>query len=171
MINYSYFGESEPAPPHLERLIQVFENEQEFISSEFHEGQKKLDVLHELSQGLQAIGFKVRTSPRKSSELAITNSRDNNDASPVIVDVDAFQDTTRTALIVLAGRGVMNNEFHKSILLGSLVENFDFFVIAIRNFYHATKSYDYEEMLVLTRSLILTKRIWPQKIGLLLIGY
>jgi hypothetical protein len=171
MINCLYFGDSELVPPHLGKLLQVFENEEEFISSEFHEGQKKLDVLHELSRGLEEIGFRVRNSPRKSSDLAITNPKMSSDASQIVIDVDAFQESSRTALIVLAGRGVMNNEFHKSILLGSIVDNFDFFVVGIRNFYHATKSYDYEEMAALTKALISTERIWPERIGLLLIGY
>ncbi len=167
MINSFSTANVLPVQTQIARLLGLFEQEYEFIGSEFHPGQKKLDVLAELSDGLLQMGFVVRQGARKPKNLGLELGSSGN----LVLDVDAFHPDYAIALIVLAGRGVMNNEFHRAVLLATMSTTLTVLVVAIRNYYKPTNSHDYEEMVTLIKSLKDVGNVLPANLELLLVGY
>ena len=128
-------------PAAARSVIACFDRHYDQISSVNH--QLKVDaVLDVLRHDLTSFGFSVRSGRGRSEQIMLPVraglSRKALDEFPV----DAFSKEGRAALMVSAGRGVLNNDFLKHLLVASMLSDVRCACIAVRQVYSSPREYD-----------------------------
>lgn len=127
-------------PTVLSAVEELFRKHHAEVSSDSHD-LKSLDVLKILQPGLGELGFQSHIRPDVKSKKSIELPADDP-SSALICKFDAFHKQQGVALMVHAGRGVINNDFLKSVLHASLAKDVSYLVLAVRNTYRKSNNYD-----------------------------
>lgn len=168
MINWQYYPKSDGVPSHLRDVVEVFEKQQNAISSDDNTLNSN-DVLEFLRNGLEVIGFQVEKSKSKVDKIHVPVLFGRNGKLEKSFDADAFSQSQKTVIEVEAGRAVSNYQFLKDLFQACMMHEVDYLVIAVRNVYLNKK--DFEKVISFFDTLYASNRIALPLQGILIVGY
>lgn len=171
MINWMYFPQNKEIEPHLKNVVDVFKQNQNSIDSYAHAetNLKSDEVLTQVSDGLEKIGFLVEKSKKLDDKIRIPVLFGKNGEVNLAFEVDAFSEETGTVIEIEAGRGVCNYQFLKDFYEACMMQGVKYFCVAIKNKYR--ESNDFEKVCKFFQALYLSKKIEIPLKGILIIGY
>ncbi len=171
MINWQYYPKSDQAPQFVIDLVRVFENNAASITSpDTGKGLESNQVLAALRNDLKVLGYRVEEGKKKSQKIKIPVLFGRNGRLEKSFDADAVHDRNMIVLEVEAGRGYLNNQFLKDLFQACMMQDIEYFAIAVRNLYLG-KSQDFEEVISFFDSLYASGRLKLPLKGVLVIGY
>ena len=168
MIRWLYFPNSTKLPEHLKKVISAFEiNEFQITSDDY--SLKSDEVLALLSAELLGSGFLVEKSKAKSDLIRVPVLYGENGKEALSFEVDAYDPTTQTVIEVEAGRGFTNYQFLKDFFECCMMQDVDYFCVAIRKDYRGHK--DFDSVCKFFETLFASRRMNLPIKGILVIGY
>ena len=165
MLNYQFFPKTKQMPRHLQQVVKVFENIYASIDSE-HKSLKSNEVLAIVAPQLNEIFFNVECQGNKI-RVPVLFGRNGTVAKSF--EADAYQNDTKTVIEVEAGRALTNHQFLKDLFEACMMNEAEYLVIAVRNFYRSSPDFDKIEQFFDT--LYQSERLQLPLSGILLIGY
>ena len=168
MINWQYYPKSDKLPAHLDKVIKVFEKNEQFIKSSDHKLSSN-DVLKCLRKDLVNIGYKVEKGKLAEDKIKIPVLFGKNGKLEKSFEADGFDAQHKTILEVEAGRAVTNYQFLKDLFQACMMYNTDYLITAIRNIYRS--SADFDKVYAFYDTLYASKRLNLPLKGILIIGY
>lgn len=150
-----------------DKVLETFRAHELDISSVYHELSAN-EVLACVSNSLMEHGFETATTGNTRAKQAITLEADDPTNAPV-AKFDAYHRIYKVALNVLAGQGLVNNTYLKSLILGSLAPEVRHMVIAVRLTYK--KSEDFRKVSEFLDVLMNSENTRLDLDSLTLIGY
>ena len=168
MIRWTYYPNSTKLPTHLEDVIAVFENNENIITSDAN-SLKSDEVLACVSSALESVGYRVEKSKTKCDLIRIPVLYGENGIETLAFEVDAYNDAMRTVVEIEAGRAYTNYQFLKDFFECCMMQNADYFCVAVRKVYHKHK--DYESVCDFFSALFASGRMSLPLKGILVIGY
>lgn len=176
MLNFQYYPKNNMVTDSLNKVIKVFDNNYDKISSANNNKLKSNEVLSVCKQGLKDIGYQVESKEDGRIQVPVLFGRNNT--LEKAFRADAYNEHEKTVIEVEAGRGVMNNQFLKDLFQACMMQEVDYLVIAVRNEYktktktHSERvSYDFEEVCKFFDALYSSDRLRLPLKGILIIGY
>ena len=172
MINWMYFPQNNGVKNHLKKVIEVFELHEQEIDSYVHNLQNNLtsdEVLAIVCHDLEKIDYIVEKSKKANDLIRVPVLYGVNGAVELAFEVDAYSENNRTVIEVEAGRAVTNYQFLKDFYECCMMQNVDYFVVAVKNVYRSSK--DFEKVCAFFRSLYVSNRVEVPLKGVLVIGY
>jgi hypothetical protein len=170
-ILWQHFPKHSACPEGLRLVTQCFESVQDEISSlnEKNIGQVSNAVLKKVRPGLEKIGFKVESSKTKEGKITIPVLFKENGQIDVKFEADAYHPKEKIVLEVEAGRGVTNYQFLKDLFQACVMQDVDFFAVAIRQDYLGNN--DYKKVVGFFDTIFASNRLTLPLKGILIIGY
>ena len=169
MINWVFFPKSNKPTKLAKDIVKVFNDNFDKINSSKHQ-LKSNDVLSNISEGLEKIGFQVEKGKKKEEKIFVPVLFGQNGIVEKYFEADAFFDEKGFVLEVEAGRGFTNNQFLKDLFQACMMHNIDYLGIAVRMIYRE-KNKDYEKIVQFFDTLFASNRLQLPLKGILIIGY
>lgn len=172
MINWMFFPQTNEISTHLTEIVKAFKNKSEEIDSEKHLGNENLEsnkVLEILEPQLTKIGYEVEKSKKAEDKIKMPVLFGKNGKVELNFEVDAFSEQFKTVIEVEAGRAVCNYQFLKDFYESCMMNNVEYFVVAVKNIYR--NSNDFEKVCDFFRALYSSNRMTIPLKGILVIGY
>lgn len=168
MINWMYYPKTRGGDALSSEVVKVFVEVQEKINSENHTLHSN-QVLAELSEGFEKLGFVVEKGKRVDEKIHVPVLFGLNGQAQLAFDADAYHSQKKYVIEVEAGRAVVNYQFLKDFFEACSMHDTEYLCIAVRNVYRGKKDFEivcnFFDMLYSTNRLVL-----PLK-GILIIGY
>lgn len=140
-----------------------------------HTGLSSDQVLAELREGLEALGFEVEKGKSANDKVRRTVLYGENGQPEVNYDIDAFNDYIGAALEVEAGRGAANNADYRDIVRTALILDARYLILLQPYAYRSSASAPPKHAYVGTRSqldaIYQSRRLVLPFEGMLLVGY
>lgn len=168
MIRWIYFPNSTKLPDHLRTVISAFENNEDRITSDTHQ-LKSDDVLSILAADLESGGYLVERSKAKSDLIRVPVLYGENGKETLSFEVDAYDPTNGTVIEIEAGRGFTNYQFLKDFFECCMMQNIEYFCVAIRKDYRGHK--DFDSVCSFFAALFASQRMVLPLKGILVVGY
>ena len=169
MINWVFFPKSNKPTKLAKDIVKVFNDNFDKINSSKHQ-LKSNDVLSNISEGLEKIGFQVEKGKKKEEKIFVPVLFGQNGIVEKYFEADAFFDEKGFVLEVEAGRGFTNNQFLKDLFQACMMHNIEYLGIAVRMI-HREKNKDYEKIVQFFDTLFASNRLQLPLKGILIIGY
>lgn len=167
-IQYQYFPKSSSLPEDLNKVVVVFQNNEEEIASSKHQRSSN-EVLHFLSDDIAALGYQVETGKKDKDKIKVPVLFGRNGSLEKYFEADCYNKHARVVIEVEAGRAVVNYQFLKDIFEASVMYDVDYLVMAVRNLYR--KKRDFEIVTKFLDTLYASNRLKLPLKGILVIGY
>ena len=161
-------SKSDKIPQHLLAVNTVFENHMEAINSSDNSLVSD-EVLQQVRVDLEGIGFEVETGKKKAELIQVPVLFGLNGSIEKSFNADAYNPNTGTVLEVEAGRAVANNQFLKDLFQACMMQNVNYLIIAVRNYYRGYD--DFAKILLFFDTLYASGRLQLPLTGILIIGY
>ena len=179
MINWIYFPQNRIIETHLQKIIKVFENNQEIIASEQTMNLKSDEVLAVIASDLEDVGYQVEKSKKSMDLIRVPVLFGRNGKINLAFEVDAYSKESQTVIEVEAGRGVANYQFLKDYYESCMMQDVKYFCVAVKNEYKTKEkktgkvkiSYDFEKVCSFFETLYLSGKVITPLEGVLVIGY
>ena len=168
MIRWTYYPNSTKLPAHLEKVVDVFRSKEDGITSDTNTLPSNA-VLSCVSDGLEAVGYSVEKSKAKKDLIRVPILYGENGVETLAFEVDAYNHTERTVIEVEAGRGFTNYQFLKDFFECCMMQDVDYFCVAVRKVYR--KHQDYACICGFFSALFASGRMSLPLKGILVIGY
>lgn len=168
MTRWMYYPNSHKVPTHLADLIDVFKKNNDLIDSDTHE-LKSDEVLSTLCADMEALGFVVEKSKAKADIVRMPVLYGENGKETLAFEVDAFDPVNNTVVEIEAGRAYTNYQFLKDFFECCMMQNADYFCVAVRNIYKGHK--DFDSVCNFFSALFASRRMTLPLKGILVIGY
>ena len=170
-ILWQHFPKHSPCPEGLRLVTECFKDVQEDISSlnDVNIGQESNAVLKKVRDGLVQIGFNVESSKTKEGKISIPVLFKENGQVDVKFEADAYHPGEKIVLEVEAGRGVTNYQFLKDLFQACVMQDVDYFAVAIRQDYRGNN--DYKKVVGFFDTIFASNRLTLPLKGILIIGY
>lgn len=168
MINWQYFPKRKEIPLHLKEIIQIFNLNEKFISSDdlfLHSN----EVLEKLTLSLIELNYRVEISKRTVDKIKVPVLFGLNGKLEKYFDADAYSEEFKTVVEVEAGRAVTNYQFLKDLFQACMMHEVDYLVIAVRKSY--AKNQDFQTVITFFETLYASGRLTLPLEGILIIGY
>ena len=165
MLNYQFFPKTKQIPEHLQQVVTAFENIYTSINSE-HTNLKSNEVLAVVASQLSKISFDVE---QQGNKIRVPVLFGRNGVVTKSFEADAYHKDTKTVIEVEAGRALTNYQFLKDLFEDCMMNEAEYLVIAVRNFYRSSPDFDKIEQFFDT--LYQSERLQLPLAGILLIGY
>jgi hypothetical protein len=140
-----------------------------------HTGLSSDQVLVELREGLESLGFEVERGKGAREKVRRTVLYGENGSPEVNYDIDAFNDYIGAAVEVEAGRGAANNADYRDIVRTSLILDARFLILMQPQAYRSNVASKPIHAYANTRSqldaIYQSRRLQLPFEGILLIGY
>ena len=172
MVNWMYFPQNCKIESHLAQIIDAFNKVHDDIDSETHSGTSNLEsdkVLACVAPGLESIGYSVERSKKKEDKIRVPVLFGVNGKTNLAFEVDGYSSEVKTVIEVEAGRAVVNYQFLKDFYEACMMQEVEYFCIAVRNTYRGSK--DFEKVCNFFQTLYISNRIQVPLKGILVIGY
>lgn len=163
-----YFPQSTKLPKHFQYVIDTFERNDNKISSDIFQ-LKSDDVLAVVAEDLDRYGYKVERSKKKCDLIRVPVMYGINGSEELSFEVDAYHPEEKTVIEVEAGRGFTNYQFLKDFYESCMMQEVDYFCVAVRNDYKGHK--DFESVRHFFSALYACQRMEIPLRGILVIGY
>ncbi len=168
MINWQYFPKSDKIPIHLQKVVTIFENEQESIDSELYQFNSD-KVLSFLRNWLERNNFKVEKSKKKLDKINVPVLFGKNGKLEKFFEADWLNIKTKTVIEVEAWRAVSNYQFLKDLFQASVMHDVEYLVIAVRNVYRWNN--DFEKVISFIDTLYSSNKLILPLSWILIIWY
>lgn len=168
MIKWMYFPNSTKLPQHMRLVVDAFGKKETLISSDQHQ-LKSDDVLAVLSGELMKCGYQVEKSKAKKDLVRVPVLYGQNGSEELSFEVDAYNDTYKTVVEIEAGRGFTNYQFLKDFFECCMMQEVEYFCVAVRKDYRGHK--DYDSVCSFFAALYASRRMVLPLKGILVIGY
>ena len=168
MINWMFFPQNKRVESHLLEIKDVFVSHSDEINSE-ENSLKSDDVLAALRQSLENIGYEVEKSKKKEDKIRVPVLFGKNGSDELAFEVDAYSNNLKTVIEVEAGRAVTNYQFLKDFYEACMMNDVEYFCVAVRNTYR--KNGDFEKVCSFFETLYVSNRVKTPLKGVLVIGY
>lgn len=165
MLNYQFFPKTKQIPEHLQLVSEAFLKVYANIDSE-HNYLESNQVLAAVTPPLRELNFEVEC---KGHKIKIPVLFGRNGTVAKSFEADAYHKDTKTVIEVEAGRALTNYQFLKDLFQACMMNDAEYLVIAIRNFYRSSPDFDKIEQFFDT--LYQSERLQLPLSGILLIGY
>jgi|TARA_B100000315_G_C14504293_1_gene553840 hypothetical protein len=173
MINWTFYPKTDPLPPSLSKVVNIFEKNGEQIDSsknDTKELRKSSDkVLAVVANDFIESGYRVETGKKRHQKIRVPVLFGQQGKTSQAFEVDCWHQENKIVVEIEAGRAYTNHQFLKDIFETSMMVDVDYLVLAVRNIYIDHE--DYAKISVWLETLHLTNRIKLELKGILLIGY
>lgn len=168
MIRWIYYPNSTKLPTHLETVVSVFNRKENRITSD-ENTLKSDEVLARVADDLTAIGYNVEKSKAKPDLIRVPVLYGENGVETLAFEVDAYNHAEQTVIEIEAGRGFTNYQFLKDFFECCMMQNVDYFCVAVRKTYRGHK--DFDSVCAFFSALFASGRMSLPLKGILVIGY
>lgn len=168
MINWQYYPKRKEIPAHLKAIVDIFNFNEESISSEIHFLHSN-EVLQKITSSLLKLNYKVELSKRANDKIKVPVLFGMNGRLEKYFDADAYNEEFKTVVEVEAGRAVTNYQFLKDLFQACMMHEVDYLVIAVRKSY--AKNQDFQTVMTFFETLYASGRLTLPLEGILIIGY
>lgn len=168
MIRWMYYPNSEKIPAHLEMLINIFIKNETAISSDSN-NLKSDEALAVLSGDMELNGFSVEKSKAKVDLVRVPVLYGENGKEALAFEVDAYHPQYNTVVEIEAGRAFTNYQFLKDFFECCMMQNADYFCVAVKKKYRGHK--DFDSVCSFFSALYASQRMALPLKGILVIGY
>ena len=168
-ILWQHFPKHSPCSDALKLVTKCFEDVSEDISSHKNVGLVSNAVLKKVRDGLVQIGFKVESGKTTEEKISIPVLYKENGQVDVKFEADAYHPIEKIVLEIEAGRGVTNYQFLKDLFQACVMQDVDYFAVAIRQDYRGNK--DYKKVVSFFETIFASNRLTLPLKGILIIGY
>jgi len=169
MINWKYYPANKNCPDELTPIIKTFEKHESAISSDNLERLKSNEVLAKIGIDLETYGFKVEKSKSSDDKIKVPVLFGHNGRITLSFDADAYNPKTKVVLEVEAGRAVTNYQFLKDFFQACMMQDVNFFCVAVRNKY--LKRNDFKQVIKFFDALFASGKLSVPFEGILILGY
>lgn len=176
MLNFQYYPKNSMLTDNLKKVVNVFNDNYNVISSINDNKLKSNEVLSKCKDGLKRIGYRVESKEDGSIQIPVLFGRNNT--LEKAFKADAYNECEKVVIEVEAGRGVTNNQFLKDLFQACMMQDVDYLVIAIRNEYKVKSknngeriNRDFEEVCRFFDALYSSERLKLPLKGILIVGY
>lgn len=168
MVNWQYYPKSREIPPHLQQVIDVFnQRESEFGScNHLLESNQVLLVVRE---DLEALGWEIEKGTKMADKIRVPVLFGLDGKLEKHFQADGYHRDMNTVMEIEAGRGVTNNQFLKDLFQACMMHDVRYLVIAVRKIYR--KSKDFDKVLTFFDTLYASGRLSLPLDGILVVGY
>jgi hypothetical protein len=168
MINWQFFPKSKIIPNHLSKVLNVFEQNEDLISSDtYFYGSN--EVLEYLRIGFENLKYKVEKSKKSTDKIKVPVLFGPNGKLEKYFDADGYNSETKTVIEVEAGRAVTNYQFLKDLFQACMMYEVDYLVIAVRKDYRGNP--DFQSVITFFDTLYSSGRLTLPLDGILIVGY
>jgi hypothetical protein len=140
MISWQFFPKSKILPEHLQKVLDVFENNENLISSELHTHGSN-EVLEKLREGFENLNFLIEKSKKSIGKIKVPVLFGQNGKLEKYFDADGYDKANKTVIEVEAGRAVTNYQFLKDLFQACMMYEVDYLVIAVRKDYRGNPDF------------------------------
>jgi hypothetical protein len=168
MINWQFFPKSKIIPRHLQSVLEVFELNENLISSDIHNYASN-EVLENVRTNLEELDFQIEKSKKSSDKIKVPVLFGQNGKLEKYFDADGYCRINKTVIEVEAGRAVTNYQFLKDLFQACMMAEVDYLVIAVRKDYRGNS--DFQIVLTFFDTLYASGRLQLPLKGILIIGY
>ena len=169
MIDWKCYPVNVRIPESLMNIVEVFEKHESQITSSGEKVLKSNEVLSEITLSLEKCGYLVETSKAAKDKIRVPVTYKERGRPDLTFEADAYHTEDRVVLEVEAGRAVTNNQFLKDLFQACMMENVEYFCVAVRKIYRGNR--DYEKVVQFFDALYVSNRIKLPLKGILVIGY
>lgn len=167
-MKWSYFPQNKKISDNFLKIVSVFENNKNNISSDLHTLNSD-EVLDTVSNDLEKIGYVVEKSKRDKDKIKMPVLYGECGVPKLNFEVDAFSEETKIVIEVEAGRAVTNYQFLKDFFEACCMAEAEYLCIAVRTIYR--NQCDYQKVCNFFKAMCASDRFaFPLK-GILIIGY
>ncbi len=132
MIVFQHFPKTNLPPEFITNIISVFKNHYSSISTEnLEKGLESDTVLSILRTDLQTMGFEVEKGKKKEDKIFRPVFFGENGVPSVTYEIDAYHPEWKCGLEIEAGRAWKGNAFYRDLILGLVMVNVEFLIIAV----------------------------------------
>ena len=157
-IVYSSFPRTEPPKPFAVSVVDVFRANADRISTvELEKGLESNEVMYELADGLEGLGFQVERSKKAADKIHRPVFFGDNGEPVVQYQIDAYHKEWRCGLEIEAGRAWMGNAVYRDLIQSLVMVELDHLILAVPQTYKylsggkPMKSKDFERYLPFRR--------------------
>lgn len=173
---WKFYPLNSTPPEWVGEIVDVVNRKELTISTvDGHTGLSSDQVLAELREGLEHLGFEVERGKRSTEKVRRTVLYGESGRPEVNYDIDAFNDYLGAALEVEAGRGAANNADYRDIVRTSLILDARFLILMQPQAYRPNPSATAIHAYATTRSqldaIYQSRRLQLPFEGILLVGY
>jgi len=119
----------------VEEVVECFRKNESAISTVQGMSGNSDAVLRIIRSDLEAIGFDVEKSKKKTDKIFRPVTFGLNGTPQLKYEIDAYNSVTRVGLEIEAGRGVKGNAIYRDLIQGMVMVNVDHLVVAVANEY------------------------------------
>jgi hypothetical protein len=152
----------------IAEVVKCFEAVAKEISSPEHDLSSD-QVLQLVRPRLELVSFKVEKGKNRNQKIKIPVLFGLNNVIDKYFDADAVSLDGKIVIEIEAGRALDNYAFLKDVFEASLMYGVEYLVIAVRNHYRGSRTF--ERIAVFMETLYISNRIRLPLRGILLIGY
>lgn len=163
----AYFPSPHASAPITSTVIDVLDRHELEISSEF-QNLSAPRVLSTISEDLLRSGFECAFVSDSGNKKSLEFPADDP-TKTLVSKFDAFHSVSGTALVVLAGQGLINNTYLKSVVHASLAPKARHLILAVRITYRSSE--DFEKIREFLEVLLGSENTHLDLDSLTLIGY
>ena len=168
MIQFQFFPRSVGLTAQIAAVVECFRRAEHEISSPDHNLSSD-GVLRVLCPYLETASYRVESGKNRDQKIKVPVLFGLNNSIDKYFDADAISADGKVVVEVEAGRALDNYQFLKDIFQASLMYGVEYLVIAVRNHYRGTHTF--ERIAVFLETLYVANRIHLPLHGILLIGY
>ena len=168
MIQYQFFPRSVGLVGPIAAVVDCFRLGENEVASPQHNLSSD-GVLRVLRPHLEKAGYRVETGKNRDQKIKVHVLFGLNNTIDKYFDADAISADGKVVVEIEAGRALDNYQFIKDIFQASLMCGVEYLVIAVRNHYRGTHTF--ERIAVFLETLYVSNRIRLPLHGILLIGY
>jgi len=126
-------------------------------------------VLRVIRPHLEKLGYRVELGKNRDQKIKVPVLFGLNNTIDKFFDADAISSDGKVVVEIEAGRALDNYQFLKDIFQASLMYGVEYLVVAVRNHYRGTKTF--ERIAMFVETMYISNRIQLPLRGILLIGY
>ena len=167
-MKWTYFPRNRKITDDLLQIISVFDAQKNNIDS-LSNNLVSDQVLAQVTNGLEAIGYKVEHSKRDVDKIKMPVLYGECGKVDLNFEVDAFNENTGIVVEVEAGRAVTNYQFLKDFFEACCMYDAQYLCIAVRQIYGNRA--DYEKVCDFFNAMYASDRFSIPLQGVLIIGY
>jgi len=168
MIQFQFYPRSVGLNEPITAVVKCFEHVADKISSPEHDLSSD-GVLQIIRPSLEKAGYLVETGKNRDQKIKVPVLFGINNTIDKYFDADAVSSDGKIVIEIEAGRALDNYAFLKDIFEASQMYGVEYLVIAVRNYYRHTRTFD--RIAVFLETLYISNRIRLPLHGILLIGY
>ena len=168
MIQFQFYPRSVGLTDPITAVVKCFQQVADNISSPEHDLSSD-SVLQLIRPRLEKAGYKVEAGKNRNQKIKVPVLFGMNNTIDKYFDADAVSSDGKVVIEIEAGRALDNFAFLKDIFEASQMYGVEYLVIAVRNHYRGSKTF--ERIAIFLETLYISNRIHLPLRGILLIGY